>query len=171
MEISKLYNVNVYVDATNDLIGRAGELTLPEITAAQDEHQALGMIGKIMLPTGLEQLEGKIKWSGFYADAVKFGANPFVAHKVQVRGNVQTFGADGLQTEVPLVVLMTVKFKKHPLGVMAAQTQAETEQEFSCTYVKVTLDGQELVEIDVLENVWKVGGVDILAAYRKNLGG
>lgn len=171
MQVQKIYNVNVYIDGTNNLLGRASEMTLPEVTAAQDEHSALGMFGKIMLPTGLDPLEAKIKWNGFYADQQKFGANPFTAHKLQVRGNLQVFDATGLAAEQPFVAHLTCKFKKSPLGVYAPQASPEFEQELSVTYVKTILNGEELVEIDVLNNVWKVGGNDILAAYRKNLGG
>jgi P2 family phage contractile tail tube protein len=171
MDISKVYNANVYIDGTNNLLGRAGEVTLPDIAVATEEHMALGMIGKVLLPTGLEAMEAKIKWSGFYADQLKTGADPFTAHKLQLRANVQTFGAAGLTAEKPLVILMTCRWKKSPLGVFGAQKATEYEEELTVTYVKVTLDGEELVEIDVLENVWKVGGKDIVAAYRKNLGG
>ncbi|MFN4149235.1 MAG: phage major tail tube protein [Rhodocyclaceae bacterium] len=38
-------------------------------------------------------------------------------------------------------------------------------------YMKLTVDGQDVTEIDVLENIYKAGGVDLLAQYKANIGG
>jgi P2 family phage contractile tail tube protein len=171
MRISKIFNGNVYVDGTSNLLGKASEITLPDIAVETDEHMALGMIGKVSLPTGLALMEAKIKWAGFYAEQLVNGANPFQAHKLQVRASVESYEAEGRVEETPLVVLMTCRWKKTPLGVIGAQAATEYEEELTVTYVKVTLGGKELIEVDVLENVWKVNGVDILAQYRKNIGG
>lgn len=171
MQISKIYNANCYIDGTNSLLGRAAEITLPDIAAETDEHKALGMIGSISFPTGLAAMEAKVKWNGFYPEVLTLGANPFTAHKLQLRASVESYEAGGRVAEKPLIVLMTARFKKTPLGTFGAMTSVEFEQELYATYIKATLDGVELVEIDVMENVWRVGGVDILAAYKKNLQG
>lgn len=169
MDISKIYNSNVYLDGTNKLLGKAGEFTLPDIAAVTEEHKALGMIGKLELVMGLEKLEAKVKWTGFYPEHLD-GANPFAARKLQVRSNVQTFGPSGLLTELPLVTSLTATFKKIPLGVLGAGAGVELEDELSVSYIKQDLAGQELLEIDIHENIWRVRGKDILAAYRANIG-
>ncbi len=169
MQIQKLLNANVY-DGTQSWLGRAESVTLPEISVETDAHKALGMIGTIEVPTGLAAMTVKVKWNGVYPDAIKRGMNPFVGFKLQVRGSVEVYDADGLAEEKPLTVHLTVKSKKHALGDIAAQSANAQEQELSCTYIKVILAGEELVEIDVVENVWKVGGVDVRAQYRTNLG-
>jgi hypothetical protein len=170
MEISKIYQSNIYLDGTNSLLGKASEVTLPDIVAVTDTHQALGMIGKVELPSGLDVLVTKIKWTSFWADRIAMGANPFKAHKLQVRANVETFGADGRTGEEALVALLTCRFKKSPLGVFAPQANPQFEDELATTYVKVTLGKRELLEVDVIENIWRANGVDILSAYRSNLG-
>ena len=40
----------------------------------------------------------------------------------------------------------------------------------SVTYAKLVVDGVPLFEIDVLENIYKVGGIDMLTKYKKNIG-
>ena len=35
---------------------------------------------------------------------------------------------------------------------------------------KLVVDGVPLFEIDVLENIYKVGGIDMLSKYKKNIG-
>jgi P2 family phage contractile tail tube protein len=171
MNVSQVLNANVYIDGTNNLIGRAGTITLPDVVAAVESHRGLGMIGSIEIPTGLDLLTTKIKWNGFYPDALKLGANPFASHKLQVRASIETFGAGGRESEVPLIVSLVCTWKKSPLGAFSPGAKVEAEQELSTTYVKVNVDGKDTIEIDILENVWKVDGVDVLATYRANLGG
>jgi P2 family phage contractile tail tube protein len=170
MQIQKIFNANVYVDATNNLLGKAGEVTLPEVVTTTDDHLALGMISKVQLPTGLEPLSMKLKWNGYYGDRVTLGANPFVTHKIQVRASVEVFDAGGRIAEQPFVALATGRWMKLPMGVLGPQKSPEFEDEIACTYFKASLNGVELVEIDTLQNVWRVGGKDLLVAYRKNLG-
>ena len=38
------------------------------------------------------------------------------------------------------------------------------------TYAKLIVGGVEIFEIDVLENIYKVGMVDMLATFKKNTG-
>lgn len=171
MRVSKIFNANIYVDGTNALLGRAKEITLPEVAVKTEEHVGLGMIGALELPTGLSVMTTKIKWAGWYADQLVLGANPFEAHKLQVRAPQESYEAGGRVAEVPLVANLTVRWKKTPLGVFAAQTGQEPEDELTTTYCRVVLGGRELVEIDVIENVWRVDGVDVLERYNKALGG
>lgn len=170
MQIRKIYNANVYLAGTNSLLGRAKEVALPELVVNMDAHRGLGQIGDIELPTGLAALVTKIKWAGWYPEQLE-NANPFAATQLQVRANTQVFGAGGLEQEQALVVLLTVTWKKSPLGTISAGTAGEPEDELATTYVKVTLGGEELLELDVHANIWRVKGVDVLAQYRANLGG
>lgn len=170
MDIQKIFNANVYIDGTNNLVGRASEIVLPEISMATEEHKALGMIGTVVMPTGLEAMTSTIKWNGFYADALKLAGNPFAAHKLQVRASVEVYGAAGRVAEKPLVVTLVARFKKLPLGSLAPMASYESQHELTVTHLKVTLDREDLVEIDVMTNKWTVGGVDILAKYRAALG-
>jgi hypothetical protein len=129
------------------------------------------MAGTLELPAGLGPLVATAKWSGFYADAVKLAANPFVARAFMIRANHKTFGAAGVEAEVPLVCQLTGTWKKLALGTLKPQEAAEYDDEIACSYLKLTLDGDELVEVDVYQNIWRVGGEDILAPFRQTLGG
>ncbi len=168
-DVSKIYNSNVYLDGTNNLLGRASEITLPEVAAVTEDHKALGMIGTVQLVMGLAVLTAKVKWNGFYPEHLQ-GADFFTRRKLQCRSNVQTFGAGGQASARPLVTSLTVNWTKVPLGVLGAQQSTEFEEELSCVYVKQVLGEEELLEIDILNNIWRVRGKDMLAEYRANLG-
>lgn len=169
-ELNKVFNANVYLDGAMSLIGRAGELTLPEMSVATSEHKGLGMFGTLELPAGLEALTAEVKWTGFYADHLRAASNPFKSHQLQVRGNLETWGAAGRIREVPVVWHMTASWKTAKLGVLKPSEAGEFDDELSVSYVKVVHDGTAVCEIDVFNNIWTVNGEDILARWRANLG-
>jgi uncharacterized protein len=169
--ISKVFNANIYIDGKTECIGRAKEVKLPEVAAKMVEHSGLGMAGVIELPAGLEKMSMSIKWLGIYGDLIALGCNPFTSHALQIRANHETFTSAGRSAEVPLVILATASWKKCSLGTLKGQDGAETDDELAVTYLKLSIDGKEIFEIDVLNNIWKVDGVDILAQFKASQSG
>ena len=170
IEINRITNANIYV-AGSSLLGRAEEIKLPDVSAIMQEHKALGMVGKIELPAGFDKLEGEIKWNSLYRDVARTMANPFQAVQLQCRSNVGTYGAQGRFQDVSLVTFLTVMFKKNPLGTFKQHDNAEFASSFSATYIKQMVDGEEILELDYLANIFRVNGEDMLATYRRNIGG
>ncbi len=170
IEIHRITNANVYLDGQS-LLGRAESVDLPSIKAKMAEHKAVGMVGTIEAFAGFEKLEGKIRWASFYADVLKKVANPFKAVQLQVRGSMPIILGGSVSREAPIVAMLTVVFKSLPGGAFKQHENVELETEFVAYYMKLTVDGQDVTEIDVLENIYKAGGVDLLAKYRANIGG
>ena len=169
IQINRVTNANIYLDGKS-LLGKAEEVTSPLIKQIMSEHKALGMNGKVELPSGVDKLETRIKWSSFYPDVLAKIANPYQALQLQVRASVKTYNSNGLATEVPLVIHITGTCKDFPTGSYKQHDNVELESNFNVTYCKVVLNGVEITEVDVLANIHKVNGVDILANYRANLG-
>ena len=44
IEINRITNANIYLDGAN-LLGRAEEVKLPDVSMTMQEHKALGMVG------------------------------------------------------------------------------------------------------------------------------
>lgn len=169
--IHRITNANVYMDGAN-LLGRAEEVELPQVKIKMAEHKALGMVGTIRAFAGIEALEGKIKWASFYADVLKKAANPFKTVQLQVRGSLEEWNSPaGRNGEKPVVAIMSVLFKNFPMGGFKQHENVELTTEFDAWFVKLTVDGQDILEIDVAANIYKAGGQDMLAAYRANIGG
>lgn len=169
--INKLTNANVYVNG-NSLLGRASEIEVPNIEFIMAEHEALGMVGKTEFFAGIEKLESTVKWNSFYSDVYRRTSNPLQAIQMQVRGNLQTFtSAGGLQQEVAAVVYMTATPKNIPGGNFKQHENVELETTFNVTYFKLEIGGEVNVELDVLANIFKINGQDILSTYRTNIGG
>lgn len=64
IQINRITNANIYLDG-NNLLGRATEIKLPDVSLIMQEHKALGMVGKIELPAGFDKLEGKLNGTPF----------------------------------------------------------------------------------------------------------
>lgn len=169
ISINRLTNANIYLDG-GSMLGRAEEIELPVLQAKMADHKALGMVGSIEAFAGFEKLEGKIKWSSLYPDALRKTANPFRSVQLQVRASVETYASPGRTEERPVVALLTVTFKSLPGGNYKQHENVELESEFLATYFKLTVGGEDITEIDVLANIYKAAGQDVLATYRSHLG-
>lgn len=84
---------------------------------------------------------------------------------------METWGAAGRTEQLPLVTFLTVLFKKTPLGTFKQNDNAEFPSAFSAYYVRQQFAGKDLIELDVLSNIYKVGGEDKLDLFRANQGG
>lgn len=170
IEVKRITNANVYIDG-NSFLGKTAEVDAPKIVATLTEHIALGMVGKLELPSGLDKMDMKIKWNSLYDDVLLKAGNPFQSVQLQIRASQETYAGAGRIKEVPVVVFITGQFKEFPGGGFKQHTNVEAETNLVVTYYRLTMDGKDILEIDVLANIWKVGGVDILANFRSNIGG
>lgn len=96
-------------------------------------------------------------------------SNPFLATMIQVRANLETYNGTGRIKEVPATAFLIGTFKEFPLGNIKPQENAEYETTMSVTYAKLVVDGVEIFEIDVLENIYKVGMVDMREDILKDI--
>lgn len=168
--LNRITNANIYING-NSLLGRAEEIKLPDITPLMTEHKALGMVGKIELPSGFDKLEGEIKWNSYYPEVWGTLNDPFTMVQLQVRSSVDTYGSQGRMSQVPLVTFLTVLFKKNPMGTFKQNDNAEFSSGFAAYYVRQQIAGLDTIELDVLANIYKVNGVDKLDLFRANQGG
>lgn len=169
LEIKRLTNANVYLDGAS-LLGKVEEFDLPTLKQKMSDHKAMGMIGEVELPSGLQKMEARFKWASFYSDVITKAGNPYKSVSIQVRGSVEQYGAGGKSADIAYKVFMTCSFKELPLGNFKPQDNVEFTSLANVTYIRVEQAGKVLIEVDVLANIYRIDGVDILAEYRANLG-
>ena len=87
-----------------------------------------------------------------------------------VRGNLQTFNAQGLKEEVPVVVTATVMFSKNAVGTFKPKEKSEHPTTFQAHEIRMVIAGRETLYYNAFTNVYRVGGVDALSQFRKNIG-
>lgn len=170
IQINRVTNANVYINGTNHL-GRVQEMELPVVKQKMAEHKALGMVGTVEFFAGLEKMEAKLTWNSFYADAMVAAADPTKTVQLQVRSSLETYDSTGRTAQVPVVVFLTAQYKDFPLGNFKQHDNVELVSMLSVTAFRLEIDGQSILEIDVLANVYKVNGTDVLTQYRANIGG
>ena len=168
--INRCTNANVYMDGTS-FMGKAEEVDLPVVKHKMSGHKALGMVGSPEFWAGIDKMEAKIKWNSIYAEVAGRIADPFTAIQLQVRASVETYGSQGRTLQVPMVCHLTGTFSEDSLGAFKQHEPVDLPSTMSVTYIKQVIDGEEVLEIDVMANIYKVNGVDLLAEYKANIGG
>lgn len=170
VNINRITNANVYV-AGNSLLGMAEEVTLPAIKAKYADVKVLGLQSDLELPTGLEKMTGKVKWNALYPDVINNFGSPYVSQDIQVKSNLEIWDSSGRTNQVPVTAYMTVRFKDALASInIKSGDNPEQESEFSCTYFRLEIDGQTVIEVDVFNNVYFIGDIDQVINYRNNLG-
>jgi len=169
IEVNSITNANIYVNGAN-FVGRAKEVQIPEVAFKQVDHEALGMVGMTELFAGIEKMEATIMWNSVYPDAQKVFSNPNASIQMQARASMRKTASTGLVDEVPVVIDMTVTPKNMSGFNFKQQENIELETKLNLTYIQLKIDGEVISEVDILANVFKVGGVALLAKYRANTG-
>ncbi|GHT07787.1 hypothetical protein AGMMS49965_23510 [Bacteroidia bacterium] len=169
MKIQAVYDANIYVNNVSTH-GTASEVSCPDITPVMSEHKNLGMIGTVETFRGIEKMEATIKWKAADEDIRRCCANFRKPVDLMVRSNKVRFDGDGVVEELPVAIYMKGTSTKHQGGNYKPQEDTEFETTFSLFYYKEELDGEAIIEVDVLNNIYKVEGEDFLAEFRQNLG-
>ncbi len=170
ININRLTNANIYVEG-NSMLGKAEEITLPMIKAKYSDVKVLGLQSDIELPSGFEKMSGKVKWNAVYQDVLGTFGLPYKTKQMQVRASLETYDSSGRTKEVSVVAFLTVRFKDilPGLGIKSGDNP-EQESEFSATYYRLEIDGQRVIELDAMTNVFFLANEDQMVNYRNNLG-
>ena len=169
MKIQEVYDANVYVNNVSTH-GTASEVTCPDITPVMGEYKALGMAGTLEFFKGFEKMEATVKWKYASDDIRKACANFMKPVDIMIRSHKCRWDSGGIVEDVPVVIYMKGTPTKHQGGGYKPQEATEFETSFSLFYYKEEADGEEIIEVDAMNNIYKVDGEDLLAEYRQNLG-
>lgn len=169
LTIRKIRDANVYVNGTTTH-GQSSEITLPNIQPAKAEYKALGMVGVVKLYQGFDAMECTIKWSVPGNDVAIALANPKKAVDLMVRSQMDVYENGSITGEKPVIYYLRGTCGNINGGTLKSKEDNERESKFDLTYYKEVIDGQEIIELDVVNNIFMVGGEDLLATYRENLG-
>lgn len=165
--IEKILNANVYLDDVN-FVGRATEVDLSSVKVKTSDHQTLAMVGPLELFQGIEKLECKIKWAAFNAEVLaKF--TPTKAVKLTIRVAQQQYLASSVINTGQVRAIMVGRIREtNPGTVKAGEGSLETT--WSVDYFRKTVDGRDVIEIDIPNYRYVVDGEDIYASVRSALG-
>lgn len=169
MKIAKVFDANTYVNNASKH-GLASEVTCPDISAIMTDYKALGMVGSAEFFNGFDKMEATIKWTYPDNEAKKACANFLKPVDLMIRSSKAEYDNGGITSEKPIVIYLKGYPKKHAGGSYKPKEDTEVESVFSVLYYKEEVDGETIVELDVLNNIYKVDGEDLLSERRQNLG-
>lgn len=165
----KLINFRVYLEG-DDLLGVA-DATLPSLEAMTDTVKGAGLAGEVESPVlgHFKSMTVGLKWRTVNKNAGKLSAQK--AHQIDLRGAVQVYDSgEGAYKVVPIKAVVKGIAKKSSLGKMEVGAMQDTETELEVLYLKVTIDGEEAIELDKFAFICKIYGEDYLADVRAALG-
>lgn len=168
--VKRLQEANVYLNG-NSLLGQTSEIKLPEVVHKYSDHKALGLVGELELWSSLQKMNADFTFNSYYPDTMALCADPFTACDLQVRSSLRTYGpGGGVTSEVPVVAFLKGTWIQSATGSFKQGDPSDIPTKMSVKYFRLVVDGREILEVDVLANIFKVGGNDLLAQYRQNLG-
>lgn len=161
-----LKNFNLFVDGRG-FAGELGDYTPPSPSVAAEEYRAGGMDGPIDIDMGMEKMTTSYVLRNYSADVLAlWGIVPGKLIQVTARGALES--EDG--TVTPVVHNMRGKILQPDRGTWSPGQSASITTNMSLEAFKETIGGVSVTEIDVINMVRIVGGVDRLAEQRAALG-
>jgi hypothetical protein len=162
----KLKHFNTFIDGESWL-GLCPEVTLPKLARKMDDYRGGGMEGPVKIDMGQEALELDFT-AGFDTRIFrKYGAAKVDALLLRFAGSWQQD-----DTGTVSAVEVTVRGRISEIEALTAKAgdDAPAKVKLACSYYKLTVDGQVLIEIDLVNFIHKVDGEDMLAAHRAAIG-
>lgn len=165
----KLKNLNLFNDG-NSYQGVAKTVTLPPLSRKMESYRAAGMNGPVKVDHGLSDDGIQFEWTlgGWDLIAIRqWGATKADAVQLRFAGAVQRDDTGEVSA-----VEVVVRGRHEEIDFGDAEPGEDTEHSIvtTCTYYKLTVDGEVIVEIDLLNMVEIVDGDDRLAEQRKAIG-
>ena len=160
---------NVYINGTSTH-GQSSEITLPEISPNKSEYTALGMVGVLKIFKGFSAMEASIKWNGLQNDVAKACANPMKSVDLMIRANRDVIEGGAITDQQPVIYFLRGTPANLPLGTIKSGESTEHETKIDLSYIKWIQNGEQILELDIANNIFVVGGEDLLSQYRENLG-
>lgn len=165
----KLKHLNIFVDGDN-WIGVAEEFTPAKLSMKTEEYRGGGMPGSVEINMGLDggALNTEFTFGGYEAALLKkMHAAKIDAVLVRFAGSFQR---DDTGEVVPVEIVQRGRIKEIDSGNMKTGDNTQMKVSMLNTYYKVIVNGEELVEIDIVNMIHKVNGVDMMEAHRKAIG-
>lgn len=165
----KNINFAVYLEGTEEL-GNA-EVTLPKLEPMSSEVKGAGIAGVFdsLVLGHFGSTTVSLQWRNVTESITKLAAHK--THSLDLYGALQAYDAGSGEHKVQQLQMFVKGTPKGPeLGVLNVGDLGNPQMELEVLYFKLSIDGSEKIELDKLNYIYRVDGVDYLAAVRSALG-
>lgn len=161
-----LFNQNLFIDGVS-FAGDVPELSLPKLTVKKEAYRGGGMDAEIDMDMGLEKLEASFSTNGVRKEAMKwFGLADQTAFSGSFRGSFKEQKGRFVGTIATIRGMLT----EIDPGSWKPGDKAEFKYAVSLSYYKLEIDGVVIYEIDPVNSVRVINGVDQLQQMRNQIG-
>lgn len=163
----KLKNMNLFNDGVS-YMGQITEVTPPKLTRKMEEYRAGGMNAPMETDHGMEKLELQWKCGGLMEQVLKqFGVTSHSGVMLRFAGAYQRDDSGAVDA---VQIVVRGRHKEIDAGNAKPGDNTEFSIISTLTYYKLTINNVDVIEIDVLNMIEKVNGVDMLAEQRRAIG-
>ena len=163
-----IHSFNMY-RAGNKLVGLTGEVALPNFESMTNATSGAGILGEYeAIAIGhYGSMEQVIPFRCIDQDFFTL-ISPSTAVELTLRGSIQysirtTQNAAGMGMRV----VFRGRCKNIAVGTVRARGQMDSQITLELTYIYVEMDGKPRIELDKLNEVFKINGVDMLAQIKR----
>lgn len=164
---STLKNMTLFGDGES-WAGKVPECNIPKLARKMEAYRGGGMAGEVDIDLGQEKIEFEWSAAELLETALK-GYGAATVDGVQLRF-VGAFQSDTTGTYDGWEVVVRGRHSEIDPGAQKVGSITEAKFKTSCSYYKLSKNDAALIEIDLINMVFKVGGVDRLAEERRILG-
>lgn len=157
---------NLFFEGTN-MHGMVADVNPPKITYKTEDWQGGGIPGPVKVEQGLEALEASFTIGGFSAEALLQMGGTISGKTLRVQGALQRDDEEGY---IELVAEMRGRITETDPGTAKQADNGEHKFTMPLTYYRLTVNGKEVMEIDVLGCKLVINGKDKYAEMRRALG-
>lgn len=167
---TKINAYNVYLDGKK-LVGISDEVTLPDFEALTETLSGAGILGEIDEPLlghfKASEMEIPFRTLNEYMFRL---ASMSKALNLTLRSSTQTIDTGNINTgAMPSRIVVKGKNKALTGGKLKQGEGTGSSIKVEITYILIEVNGSKKFELDKLNFVYKVNGVDLLAAIRKQV--
>ncbi|HZH44267.1 MAG TPA: phage major tail tube protein [Lysobacter sp.] len=163
----KLKNFNLFNDG-DSYLGQVGEVKLPTLSRTMEDYRGGGMSGPVPIDFGQEKIELEWKCGGLMRGVLRqYGVTRHDAVQLRFAGAYQrddTGAVDAVE------IVVRGRHSEIDPGNAKAGEDTEFAVKTACSYYKLVVNGVVEIEIDLVNMVEIVGGVDRLAEQRRAIG-
>jgi P2 family phage contractile tail tube protein len=164
---AKLKNWDLHVDGVN-YAGEVGEIALPKIAEKVEQWRGAGMLGEVDIGMGLEKLEMETKFGGLVLGILRqFGVVSLGGVMLRFNGAYQD---DYTATTVAAELVVRGKHVEIDPGTAKPGDNTEWTVKSTLTYLRWRVNGRTEIEIDIINAIWIVDGIDRYAEIRAAMG-
>ncbi|MCF6221629.1 MAG: phage major tail tube protein [Robiginitomaculum sp.] len=149
---------NLFLDG-DSWAGKVAEVTLPKLTRKTEDYRGGGMAAPVEIDLGYEKLEFEFTLQEYTADIIKkWGECSADGVPMRLLAGAKRDGGDCAVDNIEIIV--RGRPRELDFGNMKPGDLSGLKVPFACSYFKYVLNGETLVELDPVNMIEKIGGVD-----------